>query len=287
MNKRIFLKSLITIGCACAFTSSLISTSYASDDFREVTVGVVGDYVAQWDTVNELLAAEKIRVKLIKYSDYATPNRALADGEIDLNAFQHKAYLANDIERNGYKIVSIGETLITPLRIYHNKNKISSLAEIKDGDVIAIPSDLTNGGRAIKLLEAAGLIKVDPSKGYVPTKLDITEYKVKIKIREAESGILARLLPDVTAAVINGGNAYTAGLDSFADSIYAENLDPKTNPQVSQLVNVIAAREVDKDNPVYLKVVHAYQSPETAATLMKAYKGAFSPAWKGAEKYTY
>lgn len=287
MNKRIFLKSLITIGCACAFTSSLISTSYANDDFREVTVGVVGDYVAQWDTVNELLAAEKIRVKLIKYSDYATPNRALADGEIDLNAFQHKAYLANDIERNGYKIVSIGETLITPLRIYRNKNKISSLAEIKDGDVIAIPSDLTNGGRAIKLLEATGLIKVDPSKGYVPTKLDITEYKVKIKIREAESGILARLLPDVTAAVINGGNAYTAGLDSFADSIYAENLDPKTNPQVSQLVNVIAAREVDKDNPVYLKVVQAYQSPETAATLMKAYKGAFSPAWKGAEKYTY
>ena len=277
MNKRIFLKSLITIGCACAFTSSLISTSYASDDFPEVTVGVVGDYVAQWDT----------GVKLIKYSDYATPNRALADGEIDLNAFQHKAYLANDIERNDYKIVSIGDTLITPLRIYHNKDKIQALSDIKDGDVIAIPSDLTNGGRAIKLLEAAGLIKVDPSKGYVPTKLDITEYKVKIKIREAESGILARLLPDVTAAVINGGNAYTAGLDSFADSIYAENLDPKTNPQVSQLVNVIAAREVDKDNPVYLKVVQAYQSPETAATLMKAYKGAFSPAWKGAEKYTY
>lgn len=287
MNKRIFLKSLITIGCACAFSSSLISTSYANDDFREVTVGVVGDYVSQWDTVNELLAAEKIRVKLIKYSDYATPNRALADGEIDLNAFQHKAYLANDIERNGYKIVSIGDTLITPLRIYHNKDKIQALSDIKDGDVIAIPSDLTNGGRAIKLLEAAGLIKVDPSKGYVPTKLDITEYKVKIKIREAESGILARLLPDVTAAVINGGNAYTAGLDSLADSIYVENLDPKTNPQVSQLVNVIAAREVDKDNPVYLKVVQAYQSPETAATLMKAYKGAFSPAWKGAEKYTY
>ena len=283
MNKRIFLKSLITIGCACAFSSSLISTSYANDDFREVTVGVVGDYVAQWDTINELLADEKIRVKLIKYSDYATPNRALADGEIDLNAFQHKAYLANDIERNGYKIVSIGDTLITPLRIYHNKDKIQALSDIKDGDVIAIPSDLTNGGRAIKLLEAAGLIKVDPSKGYVPTKLDITEYKVKIKIREAESGILARLLP----GVINGGNAYTAGLDSLADSIYAENLDPKTNPQVSQLVNVIAAREVDKDNPVYLKVVQAYQSPETAATLMKAYKGAFSPAWKGAEKYTY
>lgn len=286
MNKRTFIKALISGTCAATLSFGLLSGAQA-DDFKEVTVGVVGDYVAQWDTVNELLAPDKIRIKLIKYSDYATPNRALADGEIDLNAFQHKAYLANDIERNGYKIVSIGDTLITPLRIYHNKDKIKTLADIKDGDVIAIPSDLTNGGRAIKLLEAAGLVKVDPSKGFVPTKLDITEYKVKIKIREAESGILARLLPDVAAAIINGGNAYTAGLDAFTDSIYSENLDPKTNPQVSQLVNIIATREADKDNPVYQKVVKAYQTHETATTLMKAYKGAYTPAWSGAEKYTY
>ena len=286
MNKRTFLKSLVAAGCVAAFSLGSFSSACA-EEFREVTVGVVGDYVAQWDTVNELLAPEKIRVKLIKYSDYATPNRALADGEIDLNAFQHKAYLANDIERNGYKIVSIGDTLLTPLRIYTNKEKIKSLSDFKDGDIIAIPSDLTNGGRAIKLLEAAGLIKVDPTKGYVPTKLDITEYKVKIKIREAESGILARLLPDVAAAIINGGNAYTAGLDAFSDSIFSEDLNPSTNPQVAQLVNIIAAREADKDNPIYQKVVQAYQTHETATTLMKAYKGAYTPAWKGAEKYTY
>ena len=97
MNKRTFLKSLVAAGCVAAFSLGSFSSACA-EGFREVTVGVVGDYVAQWDTVNELLAPEKIRVKLIKYSDYATPNRALADGEIDLNAFQHKAYLANDIE---------------------------------------------------------------------------------------------------------------------------------------------------------------------------------------------
>ena len=176
---------------------------------------------------------------------------------------------------------------MTPLKIFNNKDKIKSIEDIKDGDIIAIPSDLTNGGRAIKLIEAAGLVKVDPAKGYVPTKLDITEYKVKIKIREAESGILARLLPDVAAAIINGGNAYTAGLDANNDAIFSENLDPKTNPQVGQLVNIIAAREADKDNPVYQKVVRAYQTPQTAATLMKAYKGAFTPAWEGAEKFTY
>ena len=286
MNKRAFIKSLAALSCSVIFSSSLLPQAYASD-VQEVTVGVVGDYVAQWETVNQLLAKDKIHVKLVKYSDYATPNRALADGEIDLNAFQHKAYLANDIKQNGYKIVSIGDTLLTPLRIYNNKEKIKSLSDLKDGDIVAIPSDLTNGGRAIKLLEAAGLVKVDPSKGYVPTKLDITEYKVKIKIREAESGILARLLPDVALAIINGGNAYTAGLDAYTDSVFSEDLNPKTNPQVSQLVNVIVSRESDKDNPVYKKVVQAYQTYETAKTLIQAYKGAYTPAWEGSEKYTY
>ena len=282
MNKRTFLKSLVAAGCVAAFSLGSFSSACA-EEFREVTVGVVGDYVAQWDTVNELLAPEKIRVKLIKYSDYATPNRALADGEIDLNAFQHKAYLANDIERNGYKIVSIGDTLLTPLRIYNNKEKIKSLSDFKDGDIIAIPSDLTNGGRAIKILEAAGLIKVDPTKGYVPTKLDITEYKVKIKIREAESGILARLLPDVAAAIINGGNAFTAGLNPLTDTIFVEDVNPETNPAVPDLVNVIVARTEDKDNETYLKIVEAYHTAEVQETIEEEYQGAFVCAWEGAE----
>ena len=129
----------------------------SADGFTVVKVGVVGDYNAQWDTVNNLLKKDKIQVKLVKFSDYATPNRALADGEIDLNAFQHKAYLKNDIERNGYKIEAIGDTLITPLRVFNNKNKLKSMKDVKDGDIFAIPSDLTNGGRALKVLEAAGL----------------------------------------------------------------------------------------------------------------------------------
>ncbi len=277
MNKRTFIKSIAATFVTVGLSLSLIGQAAAAD-VKVVKVGVVGDYNDQWETVNELLAKDNIRVKLVKFSDYATPNRALADGDLDLNAFQHKAFLANDIARNGYKIVAIGDTIITPLRIYNNKDKIKSLADIKDGAVIAIPSDLTNGGRAIKLLEKAGLVKVDPSKGYVPTKLDITEYKVKIKIREAESGILARLLPDFTAALINGGNALTAGLDPMKDAIYSEDINPKTNPNVGQLVNVIVARTKDKDNEVYQKVVKAYNSPETAKTILKAYKGAYEAA---------
>ena len=263
--------------------AAVVFASSAYADHTVVKVGVVGAYNAQWDTVNELLKKDDIEVKLVKYSDYATPNRALNDGDIDLNAFQHKAFLKNDIERNGYKIESIGDTLITPLCVFNNKDKIKSMDEIKDGDIIAIPSDLTNGGRALKVLESAGLIKVNPDKGYTPTKADITEYVKKIELREVESGILARILPDVSAALINGGNAFTAHLDPSKDSIYQENLDPKVNKAAAQLVNVIVARSEDKDNPVYKKVVDAYHTDAVADTLIEAYKGAFLPAWDGAK----
>ena len=281
-----FKKSVLLLAAAGVFSLGLTGCGDgAKSDVKVIKVGVVGEYNVQWDTVNQNLAADKLRVELVKYSDYATPNRALADKEIDLNAFQHKAYLANDVKRNGYKVTAIGDTVVTPLRIFNNKAKISKLEDIKDGDKIAIPADLTNGGRALKLLEAAGLIELDPAKGYVSNKTDITKYNVKIEIVEAESGMLANLLPDVAAAVINGGNAFTAKLDPYKDSICSENVDPKTNPYFSRLVNVIVARDADVKNPDYLKVVKAYHGQNVAQTLKDYYKGAYIPSWAGAADY--
>ena len=268
---------------ACGGSTDTQEATADSGEPTIVKVGVVGEYNAQWDTINELLADDGIQVELVKFTDYAAPNRALNDGEIDLNAFQHKAFLANDIEQKGYDIVDIGDTIIAPLGIYNNKDKISSVEDIKDGDVIAIPSDLTNGGRALKLLEAAGLIECDPAKGVVPTKADITKYNKQIEIMEAESATLANLLPDCAAAVINGGNAYTAGLNPVTDTIFVEDVNPETNAAVSDLVNVIAARTEDKDNEVYKKIVEAYQTPEVQKTVEDEYQGAFVCAWEGAE----
>lgn len=254
----------------------------ATDDSGNtiVKVGVVGSYNDMWDTVNELLAPEKIQVELVNFSDYAAPNRALNDGEIDLNAFQHKAFLANDVEQKGYEIEAIGDTIIAPLSIYNNKDKIQSIGDIKDGDIIAIPSDLTNGGRALKLLESAGLIVCDPAKGFIPTKADITQYNVQIEIKEAESATLANLLPDCAAAIINGGNAFTAGLNPNEDAIFTENVDPAENEAVADLVNIIAARTEDKDNEVYQKIVEAYRTDEVAQTIQEAYDGAFLCTWE-------
>ena len=281
--KKSFITVLgLTLALALGLTACSSGTSEETtteDGKTIVKVGVVGEYNAQWDTVNELLADDGIEVELVKFTDYAAPNRALNDGEIDLNAFQHKAFLANDVQQNGYEIEAIGDTIIAPLSIYNNKDKISSVEEIKDGDIIAIPSDLTNGGRALKRLEKAGLIECDPAKGYVPTKADITKYNVQIEILEAESATLANLLPDCTAALINGGNAFTAGLNPANDAIFTEDVNPETNEATPDLINVIAARSADVDNEVYKKVVDAYHTEEVRQTIEEAYQGAFICAW--------
>lgn len=283
--RKVWRKTISILGVAILGVSTLVgcgkqeTLGVDKDGFTVVKVGVVGEYNQQWDTVNELLKEEKIKVELVKFSDYAAPNRALADGEIDLNAFQHKAFLENDVEQKGYQIEAIGDTVIAPLSIYNNKEKIQSVDDIKDGDVILIPSDLTNGGRALKLLEAAGLIECDPAKEYIPTKADITKYHVKIEVKEAESATLAKLLPDCTAALINGGNAFTAGLDPQVDSIYTEDVNPETNQAVERLVNVIVARSEEKDNEIYKKVVEAYQTDEVKKTVEEVYHGAFTCTW--------
>lgn len=284
--RKIWRKTITTFLAAITLTSALALTgcgdnanSKTEDGTTVVKVGVVGEYNAQWDKVNELLKDDKIRIELVKFTDYAAPNRALADGEIDLNAFQHKAFLNNDVAQKGYKIETIGDTIIAPLSIYNNKDKIGSVKEIKDGDIIAIPSDLTNGGRALKLLEKAGILECNPEKGFTPTKADITKYNIKVDIKEAESATLANILPDCAAAIINGGNAFTAGLDPTKDAIYTEDVNPDTNEAVPQLMNIIVARTEEKNNEIYKKIVDAYHTDEVKKVVEEEYHGAFLCTW--------
>lgn len=275
---RTLLKIVLALGLALSVAGC--SANEAADSGQgEVTVvkvGVVGAYNDQWDTVNELLKDDNIQVELVYFSDYALPNKALDSGDIDLNAFQHHAYLENEVAEYGYDIVAIGDTIIAPLGLFNNKDKITSVDQIQDGNQIGIPSDATNGGRALKILEELGLIVCDPQAGEMPTVGDITEKIVDIDIVELESGMLASALPDLTAALINGGNAITAGLNPTTDAIYVETI----GENVDRLKNVIAARTEDQDNEIYRKVVEAYQTDEVAQTLQDSYQGAFLPAWQ-------
>lgn len=240
-----------------------------------VKIGVVGEDNEQWTPVVENLAKEGINIELVKFSDYVIPNQALADGDIDLNSFQHYAFLNNQIKDQGLELTAIGETIIAPLGLY--SEKISDVSELKEGDKVAIPNDATNGGRALKVLESAGLIKVDPEAGYTPILSDIVENPLNLEFVEVEAAITPSLLPDVAAAIINGSHAVSNGLYPLEDAIYLETVqEGSDNPYI----NIIAARTADKDNEVYKRIVEAYQTDEVAELLEELYKGGFIPAWK-------
>ena len=245
-------------------SQSAASSSAGASTSEPVTVklGIVGGINEDlWAPAKATLAEEGIDLELVNFSDYVTPNRALNDGEIDLNAFQHRIYLQGEIDSYGYEIQNIGNTFIAPLSLF--SDKITSVDELKDGDVIAIPNDLTNGGRALKVLESAGIITLDPSAGFNPTVDDIQTYHVGVTIKELKANVIVSTLPDVTAAIVN---------NNYAD----DRLD------IEDYWNLIAARTADLSDPakveVFRKVVDAYQSDGTLAVYNDQCKGFYSPA---------
>ena len=252
------------------------STSGSGSNSAEpivVKVGVVGANNQQWDTVNELLAKDNIKVELVEFAEYKLPNNALDAGEIDLNAFQHKAYLQKETDDLGYSIAILGDTIVAPLSLY--SDKITDVSELKEGDKIAVPSDPTNEGRCFKILESAGLLEVDPAAGYVPELKDITANPLKLEFVEVEASNTASLLPDVAAAFVNGAHAIDNGL-KIEDAVYTEQVEPGSD---NPYINIIVCRTADLDNEVYKKVLAAYQSDETAQAIRDIYQGTYIPAF--------
>lgn len=224
-----------------------------------------------WDNINERLAEYNIELEPVSFSDYIKPNLALADGEIDLNAFQHELYFENFIKEHSLDLSSIGYTFIAPLGLY--SNKIKSLDEVKDGATVAIPNDATNGGRALLLLESAGLITLDGTDKVTPTTKNIAENPKKLEFVSMESVQIPRSLADVDFAAINGGAATDAGI---YDYIYRE--DPEQE-NAQQYFNVIAVRTEDKDKDVFKKIMEVYHTDETKKAIEEIYSGAYIPVW--------
>ncbi len=266
------LLALTLTACGGQTDTSTDGDQAADGETVTVKLGVVGSiYEDLWTPAKEKLKDEGIDLEFVQFSDYVTPNSALANGEIDLNAFQHRIYLQSEIDSYGYEIENIGNTFIIPLNLY--SQKVSSVDELKDGDTVAIPDDLTNGGRALKVLEAAGLIELDPNAAFNPTLDDITNYKVGIQIEELKANVIPSALADVTAAVVNGNYALDFGLKTD-EAIYKD-----TVLDVEEYWNLIAARTADLADPdkaaVYEKVVKAFQTPETEAVFNDTYGGYF------------
>jgi D-methionine transport system substrate-binding protein len=262
----ILVLGIILVGC---------SSGKANDDkTTTVKLGVVGSNNEVWESVQERLKKENIKLEIVEFSDYTQPNAALAEKEIDLNSFQHQFFLDNYNVEHQTDLVSIGNTVSAPLGIY--SSKLKEVKEIKKDSEIAIPNDPTNGGRALLLLQTAGLIKVDPAKKQLPTVNDITENKLNLKITELDAAQTARTLEDVAASVINSGMAVDAGFSPEDDAIFLEPVDETSRPYV----NIIVARAEDKDKEVYEKIVTAYQQDATKKVIEETSKGSNIPAWE-------
>lgn len=238
---------------------------------NEISVGITPGYSEQvMEYAAKEAAKQGLTVNIKTFSDYVTPDQALAAGDIDLNSFQHGPFLQAFNEKNGTHLVSIGNTYLAPLRVY--SNKITSIKDVPDGAKVSIPNDPSNGGRALLLLDHNGLLKLKP--GTDPTKAtinDIAENPKKLEIIELEAAQLPRSLDDVTISVINAGYVKSANLDSKKALATEDNTSP--------YVNIIAAREQDKDNPTYQKFVKIFQSDNVRKYINDNFSDGLVPAF--------
>ena len=238
----------------------------------EVKLGVVGSiYEDLWAPAQKALKSQGINLKIVQFSDYVTPNNALSNGEIDLNAFQHRIFLENDSKSHNYDVKLIGNTFIIPLNLY--SVKVKSVSELKKGSVVAIPNDVTNGGRAIKVLAAAGLITLQTDAGFNPTVADIAENTSGIVIKELAANTIPSALSDVDAAIVNGNYALDFGIKPES-AIFKD-----TSVSEKEYWNLIAARGKDLKDPekveVFRKVVKAFQTAETEKVFNETFGGYF------------
>ena len=270
-------KKWIISGIAVLAIAAVGYFSFGNHDSKEDKTITVGRMSATkqddqvWDTIKKE-AKDKygITVKVKYFTDYSQPNKALTSGDVDVNAFQHYAFLDAYNKKNKTDIVSIGKTVISPIHLYSTTYK--SVSDFQDGDTIVVPNDPSNESRALKVLKYAGLI--DLKDGDLVTVKDITKNPKNLKIKELSADQTARSINDVQGAVVNANYASTAKL-SEKDAIFTEPL----NKDSEKWVNLIAANKKDKNKKLYKDFVKAYQSDAVKKAINKAYGDTSIPAW--------
>ncbi len=277
MKKLVLILSallLVVFAAGCGGGDKKPASSGASSGGTKVTLKVGASPVPHAEILEQIkpvLAKQNIDLKVVEFSDYIQPNMALGDKELDANFFQHEPYLLNFIgEHKNLKLKNAGGVHVEPMGVY--SKKVKKLDELKDGDVVAIPNDPTNGGRALLLLEKAGVIKLKDGLGVKATVQDIKENKKHLQFKEIEAAQLPRALDDVTVAVINTNFAMQASLNPTKDALFIED---KTSPYA----NIVAVREGDEKRPEITALLKALQSKEVKEFIEKKYNGAIVPAF--------
>lgn len=216
------------------------------------------------------LEEEGIEVETVLFTDYVTPNHSLNDGDLDANFFQHEPYLLNFNVENGMDLVSIGGVHVEPMALY--SSDFTSIDDIPDGAEIAIPNDASNGGRALLLLEAEGIITLNEDAGLEATENDIVDNPKNLVFTALEAATLPRVLNDVDAAIINGNYALESGLNPVGDGLLIEG-------ESSPYANIIAVRSGEENQEKFKKLMEALQSDEVRTYIEENYEGGVVPAF--------
>lgn len=255
---------------ALAATAALTLAACNSADGAEETIkiGVNGADEPQWPVIVELAKEDGLNVEIVEFTDYIMPNKALAAGDIDLNAFQTISFFSNFVAESGEDLAPVGTTVFAPLGVY--SDKIESLDELKKGDQVAIPNDASTLPRALNLLQEAGVIELADDFGITGDLDQITSNPLELEFIAMEPQQTARVLPDVAISLINNGVAVQAGFVPAEDAVYFENADSDT---IEPYINIIAARADEADKEEYQQIVEYYQDPAVEAAINEEFKG--------------
>lgn len=262
----IFALSAIGLLAGCNLNST------AKNDSNEVTLKVGASPVPHAQILNHIkdkLKKDGINLEVVEFNDYVQPNLALEDKSLDANFFQHKPYLDKFNQEKGTHIVSIGNVHLEPMGLY--SSKIKNLKDIKDGAHVLIPNDPTNGGRALLLLQSAGLIKLREGTSITATKEDIAENPKHLKFSELEAPQLPRSLNDADIAAINMNFVLQADI-SPSSALFIEGSD-------SPYANIIAVRSGDENRAEIQKLIKTLQSDDVKEFLKSEYKGSIVAAF--------
>ena len=268
------MKKLLTLVLALTTLALVGCGGGAADNKTEKVVKVGASPVPHAEILEVIkpeLAKEGIKLEIVEFNDYVQPNLATNDKEIDANFFQHEPYLKNFVtEHPELKLANVLGVHIEPMGIY--SHKIKNINEVKDGAQVSIPSDPTNGGRALLLLERAGLLKLKDGVGAAATVQDVVDNPKKLVFKEIEAPQLPRTLDDVDISVINTNWAMQADLVPTRDALFMED---KTSPYV----NILVVRQGDESRPEIQALMKALHSEAVKNFINEKYKGAIIPAF--------
>jgi len=258
-------------GCGTKEGTDADNAKKTAAEHEKLVVGATAKPHAEiLNVVKPILEKENIDLEIKEFTDYVLLNPALKDGQIDANYFQHIPYLEDYNEKNNANLVWTVKVHTEPMGVY--SKKIDDLNKLADGASVGIPNDATNGGRALAVLEKAGLLKLKEGAGVTATDKDIVDNPKKLQIKLMDAAILPRSLEDLDLCVINSNYALEADLNPVKDSLFIEDKD-------SPFANVLAVRPEDKDKEAIKKLGEALQSSEVKEFLEDKYQGSCIPAF--------